>query len=192
MRPAFDALFAIDDALAEVVMTSTQPALGAIRLAWWREALERLDSASPPAEPRLQAVAAELLPRGVTGKALAALEDGYAALLDEHIDAERVKAGGAALFSAAALLLGADDPKLADAGRLHAVARAARRGLIAVPDDVSASSLVGHRFSRRLRPLTALARLAARDVSHAPSLEPEATPARAVALVSHRLFGTII
>ena len=44
LRPAFDALFAIDDALADIVMSSTQPALGAIRLAWWREALERLDT----------------------------------------------------------------------------------------------------------------------------------------------------
>ena len=35
-------MFGIDDALAEVVTSSTQPALGAIRLAWWREALERL------------------------------------------------------------------------------------------------------------------------------------------------------
>lgn len=172
-------------------MTSTQPALGAIRLAWWREALERLDSAPPPAEPRLQAAATELLHRGVTGKALATLEDGYAALLDEQIDAERVKAGGAALFGAAALLLDTGDPKLADAGRLHAVARAARRGLMAVPDDVSASSLVGHRFPRRLRPLTAFARLAARDVKQAPALESEATPARALALLSHRLSGTV-
>lgn len=191
LRPAFDALFAIDAALTEVVMTSTQPALGAIRLAWWREALERLDSAPPPAEPRLQAAAAELLPRGVTGRALAALEDGYAACLDEQIDAERVEAGGMALFAAAAQLLGADDIKLADAGRFHAAARAARCGLMTIPDDVTTSSLAGYRFPRALRPLTGLARLAARDVSHAPALEPEATPGRAFALLRHRLFGTV-
>jgi 15-cis-phytoene synthase len=61
LRPAFDALFAIDDALGAVVASSTQPALGAIRLAWWRDALERLDVSPPPPEPRLQAVARELL-----------------------------------------------------------------------------------------------------------------------------------
>lgn len=184
-------MFAIDAALADVVMTSTQPALGAIRLAWWREALERLDSADPPAEPRLQAVAVELLPRGVSGKMLAALEDGYASLLEEEIDADRVMAGGKALFAAGAAMLGSDDPKLAEAGRLYAISTAARRGLMAIPADASTSNLAGHRFPRSLRPLTALARLAARDVNHAPHLEPEATPARAVALVSHRLFGII-
>lgn len=191
LRPAFDALFAIDAALAEVVITSSQPALGAIRLAWWREALERLDSAEPPAEPRLQAAAALLLPRGVPGKMLAALEDGYAALLDELIDADRAAASGSVLFQAAATLLGADDPMLDHAGRLHAVARAARRGLMAIPGDVTVSDLAGHRFAKRLRPLTAFARLAARDVRTAPSLEAEATPARAVALISHRLFGIV-
>ena len=70
--------------------SSTQPALGAIRLAWWREALERLDTSPPPPEPRLQAVATELLPRGVTGAMLAELEDGWAALLDEEPDVERI------------------------------------------------------------------------------------------------------
>ena len=191
LRPAFDALFAIDDVLADVVASSTQPALGAIRLAWWREALERLDQHPPPSEPRLVAAAAELLPRGVTGAALAALEDGYATLLEEQPDRDRLGEGGAALFAIGASLLGATDVKLPHAGRLHAFARAALRGHAAFPDEIDVTELVGHRFSRALRPLTAFARLSARDVSQAPKLDTEATPARAVALLSHRLFGTI-
>ena len=191
LRPAFDALLAIDDVMAEVVASSTQPALGAIRLAWWREALERLDRHPPPPEPRLQAAAAALLTRGVTGSALAALEDAFATLLDEEPDRDRLGAGGAALFAIGATLLGGDDAKLAIAGQLHAFARAARRGHAAFPDEIDATILTGHRFPRALRPLTALARLAARDVSQAPKLETEATPARAIALLSHRLFGTI-
>lgn len=191
LRPAFDALFAIDDVMADVVASSTQPALGAIRLAWWREALERLDRHPPPAEPKLRAVAAELIPRGVTGKTLAGLEDGYATLLEEEPDSERLGGGGEALFAIGSALLGGDDAKLPLSGRLHAYARAARRGLAAFPDDVDVAELAGHRFPRALRPLTALARLAVRDVSQAPWLEPEATPARAVALLSHRLFGTV-
>ena len=188
LRPAFDALFAIDDVMAEVVASSTQPALGAIRLAWWREALERLDHHPPPAEPRLQAVADHLLPRGVTGAALASLEDGYASLLDEQPDSDRIGGGGAALFAIGAILLGAHDAKLADAGRLHAFARAARRELAAFPDDLAVPM---HRFASALRPLTALARLAARDVRRAPNLELEATPARALALLAHRFTGRI-
>lgn len=191
LRPAFDALFAIDDALADIVRTSTQPALGAIRLAWWREALERLDSAQPPAEPRLQAVADYLLPYGVTGRSIAAIEDGYAALLDAEIDSDRVADGGAALFCAAASLLGTHWEYVEEAGRLYALAASARRGLMAFPEDYEISALRGAKTPRVLRPLTALAKLAARDLRHAPQLEPEAVPARAVALVSHRLFGTI-
>ena len=57
--------------MADVVRTTSEPMLGAIRLAWWRERLEELDDgAPPPPEPRLQAVAYELLPRGVRGSEL--------------------------------------------------------------------------------------------------------------------------
>ena len=190
LRPAFDALFAIDDVMAEVVASSTQPALGAIRLAWWREALERLDHYPPPAEPRLQAVAEHLVPRGVTGASLAALEDGYASLLDEEPDSDRIGTGGAALFAIGATLLGANDDHLSAAGRLHAFARTARRGLAALPDDLGID-VASHRFAKALRPLTAFARLAARDAKRAPTLEPEAVPARALALLAHRLTGRI-
>jgi phytoene synthase len=192
LRPAFDALFGIDDALAEVVTSSTQPALGAIRLAWWREALERLDNNSPPPEPRLQAVASELMPRGISGDDIAALEDGWAALLDDEPDTERIAARGAKLFAIGAQMLGADDPLLAPAGRLFANEQVARKRLHMAqfpPDELH--QLSGHRFARRLRPLTALARLAARDSKQAPTIEAEATPGRAVALLSHKLFGTI-
>jgi phytoene synthase len=48
-----------------------------------------------------------------------------------------------------------------------------------------------YRFPRSLRPLTALARLAARDAKLSPIVEPEATPGRAAALLSHRLFGIV-
>lgn len=192
LRPAFDALFAIDDALADVVTSSTQPALGAIRLAWWREALERLDTSPPPPEPRLQAAAVELLPRGVTGAMLAELEDGWATLLDEQPDAERIGERGAKLFAIAARLLGADDGKLDAAGRLYAYELARRRQLAPMLHPTEEIHiLAGHRFPRRLRPLTGLARLAARDVKQAPASETEATPGRAAALLSHRLFGTV-
>ena len=191
LRPAFDALFAIDDALADVVASSTEPALGAIRLAWWREALQRLDSAPPPAEPRLQAAARELLESGISGEELSGLEDGWAALLDQQADGDRIADRGAQLFSISGRLLGAADSKLDDAGQLFSFADLARRGLMAFPQEIGVTSLLGHRFQRRLRPLTAFARLAARDWRQRPAIEPEATPARAAALLSHRLFGIV-
>jgi phytoene synthase len=192
LRPAFDALFGIDDALAEVVITSTQPALGAIRLAWWREALERLDVNPPPPEPRLQAVAAELLPHGISGAEVARLEDGWATLLDDVPDQGRVAARGEALFSMAARMLGGPETLIDAAGRLYAHESVRRLVVADMPlATTELHQLAGHRFPRRLRPLTGLARLAARDVKQAPAREAEATPGRAAALLSHRLFGTV-
>jgi 15-cis-phytoene synthase len=175
-----------------VVTSSTQPALGAVRLAWWREALERLDISPPPPEPRLQAVAAELLPRGVSGKELAMIEDGWATMLDERPNTERISERGAKLFAIGGKLLGDQDQQLHSAGRLFAHQQVKRQRLAAMPLPTAEMNLLaGHRFPRRLRPLTALARLAARDVKLEPATEPEATPGRAAALLSHRLFGTI-
>ena len=173
-------------------MSSTQPALGAIRLAWWREALQRLDANSPPPEPRLQAVATELLPRGISGAMLARLEDGWATLLDEEPDIERVAERGAILFGMAAKLLDATHPKLDAAGRLFACQQVARTGLIRVPYPTEELHMLAPvRFPRTLRRLTAMAQLAARDVKMVPVVEPEAVPGRAFALIRHRLSGIV-
>lgn len=194
LRPAFDALFAIDDALAEIVMTSTQTALGAIRLAWWREALERLDQGPPPAEPRLQAAAAELLPRGISGQALARLEQSWAFLLqsdDQSIFMRGVASRAVPLFGLAAQLLGEKmEDRLHNSAQSFAASDLGRRGIIdLVPLKLSRSNF---RPPRNIRPLTALEVLARRDMRHGgPPFEPEATPARAAALLVHALFGRI-
>jgi phytoene synthase len=85
--------------------------LGAIRLAWWRERLEELDNGiAPPAEPRLQAVAATLIPAGVSGAELSRLEYCWLALLTpfpwDDVVADAVAERGAVLFRIAAQLLG--------------------------------------------------------------------------------------
>ena len=188
MRPAFDALFDIDDALADVVVRSTEPTLGAIKLAWWRERLHELDEGKVPAEPRLVAAAAELVARGIRGSELAELEAGWASLLDEETDQEAIAASGAKLFELAARLLGACDPSIAPAGRLYASGKAARRGLIQRQPLAQSHS---RPVPRRLRPLTALAALAARDAQRGPPFDPEATPGRALVLLRHRLTGRL-
>ncbi|MBA3510672.1 squalene/phytoene synthase family protein [Sphingomonas sp.] len=193
LRPAFDALLDVDDAMATVVARATEPTLAAIKLAWWRERLEELDQGEIPAEPRLRAVAAELLPRGVRGADLAELTDGRATLLDQEPEVERIAEGGARLFSIGAQLLDATDPLIDPAGRLYGCANAARRGLITEhwPTD-ELNRLSTHRVPKRLRPLTALAALAARDLKQPPPLEPEATPGRSWALIRHRISGRIV
>ena len=188
LRPAFDALMGIDDAFGEVVASTSQPGLGAIRVAWWREALERLDRSPPPPEPRLAAVATELVTRGITGADLGRIGEGWSALLDEEPDADAYAARGEALFAIAARLLGACDDRLSEAGTVFALGDAARRNLLR---PTHWPTLGSHRFARELRPITALARLAARDLRHGASFESEATPGRAAALLAHRLFGTV-
>ena len=192
LRPAFDALFGIDDAMADVVASSTQPALGAIRLAWWREALERLDVNPPPPEPRLQAAAAELLPRRITGAMLAELESGWAALLDEKPDVSRITSHGVALFEAAAKILTMDsDEALEGAAKFYGVVAAARLGIISPLIDYRGGLPFAGPFPKKLRPVTALASLAWRDSLRIDELEPQATPGRAWTLFKHRLTGRI-
>lgn len=190
VREAIRALFAIDAAMADVVAKSTDPALGRIKLAWWRERLEDLDKGGPPAEPRLQQAAAELLPNNVKGRELAELEAGWATLLDAQPSAELVARRGSTLFAAGGRLLGSEDAFLADAGALHALASVGRRGLPELLRSAPAyrDRLRGHRFDRRLRPLTMLARAAVRDLGIE---EPEGARARALAMLAHRWSGRI-
>jgi 15-cis-phytoene synthase len=191
---AFDALFAIDGAMEDVVARATQPALGAIKLAWWRERLEELDQGRVPAEPRLRAAASELLPRGVTGIDLAELEMGWATLLDERPDPASVGARGVQLFEIAARLLGAEDRLLANAGWVYAAMSAARLGHEPSPNVIIPllEPLRGHRTPKQLRPITGLARLAARDFRHGKLHEAEGSRRRAVALLAHRWTGRIL
>jgi phytoene synthase len=194
LRPAFDALFEIDDALGEVVASATQPALGAIKLAWWREQLQGLDGSSPPAEPRLQAAYRELLPLGVSGAELAELENGWLKLVEREDPGSSVLAAeqrGPRLFLLGARLLApanADD--LTDAGREFAAADLARRGFFEIAPR---PLLPGRdRCRRELRPLTALWALARRDHRRGgPPFEPEATPGRSWTLLRHRLTGAV-
>jgi phytoene synthase len=189
-RAAFRALFEIDAAMADVVARSTDPALGRIKLAWWREQLQALDDDAPPSEPRLEAVADYLLPLGVSGAELVEIETGWSTLLDREFDPALVAKRGAGLFRAGGKLLHSDDPNLGEAGALYALASVGRRG---VPQLFGLArekleSLRGHRFERRVRPLTMLARAAARDLSRQ---EAEDRRARALAMLAHRWSGRI-
>ena len=182
---AFDTLMDLDDAMADVVTRATEPGLAAIKLAWWRDSLTELNSAAPPHEPRLMAVARNLLSRGVSRGCLAAIPVGWAALLDEHPDPEAVIERGTGLFAVGAGILQANENRLLEAGSLVAFAEAKRRGI----GPFNHSKWPMH-FSRRLRPLTAFAALAARDLRQ-DRVEPEGTPGRAWALFRHRLTGRI-
>jgi phytoene synthase len=182
-------LFDIDEAMGDVVVRSTQPALAAVKLAWWRERLEELDGGKVPAEPRLQAAASKLLPRGISGRHLSELEEGWAALLQEAPDPEAALARGRTLFRMAARLLASDPPQslefLETAGALYAAGTLSRRGL--APGGLFAT-MKTLRVPPGFRALTGLAALARRDLGRR---EAEGTPARAWTLLRHRLTGRI-
>src|SRR5687767_8955799 len=79
-RGALEALWRLDVALGAVLATGTEPMISQIRFAWWRESLEKLDRERPPAEPILEALAREVVPAGVAGAELAAMEEGWSVL----------------------------------------------------------------------------------------------------------------
>ena len=193
VRPAIEALFQIDAAMGDIVARSTQPALGAAKLAWWRERLEALDEGKVPAEPRLKGAAEQLLPRGISGAELAALEDGWAALLEEKVDPDRVASRGATLFELSARLLGHSADGIREAGSLFALVSVGRRGVPELLDHARepARRLFGTRFPRPLRPLTALSRLAKRDLRSGPPFEAEGIPPRHAAMLRHRWSGRL-
>jgi phytoene synthase len=202
-RPAIEALFLIDAAMGDVVRTTREPMLGPIRLAWWRERLEELDSGVPaPPEPRLQAVERELTPRGVSGRDLARLEPGWLRLFDPlpwTIEtSEAIWLRGNLLFGLGARVLGRAGEPIQAAGGFWALVDSARhcsdaesRRMLMGQARSFAKRLGGTRFAAHLRPLSMLAALAVRECRHGEPFEREGTPGRAAAMLRHRLGGRI-
>ena len=102
-RPALLALHAYDLEQQRVVAEARDPMLAEIRLAWWREQLEKLSAGrEPPPQPLLRALAAEARPRAVDLGALTRIEEGFLPLLtDGRLEpAAMAKARGGPLFEA--------------------------------------------------------------------------------------------
>jgi phytoene synthase len=191
-------LWALDGALGKVLATGREPMISRIRLAWWREALERLDREAPPKEPVLEAVATHLLPAGLSGAELAAMEEAWLAILATSRSKRRLwrpmPPGAAADLDFGARLLGGRTAHLASAGEAWALVDLARHST--EPHDVEAALAAARarRFPRRwpraLRPLGMLAVLAARDLRRGPSAWEEAgAPPRTARMLRHRLTG---
>lgn len=191
-RAALGALLALDEALAGAVRLGRDPMVRELRLTWWYEALGRLDVAPPPSEPLLQAIAGELLPRGLSGAELAALTDGWDVLLNPDALSEggllAYAEGRGRLFGLAGRLLGSDAPVLAPAGQGWALAELAARATRAEEAGAAArlaAPLLGEalrvRWPRPLRPLAMIAGLAAFDLRR-----PDATPLARLAVLLRR------
>ncbi len=198
-RAGLATLFAIDERLGGMTVKAREPAIGLMRLTWWRDALAALDDASPPGEPLLEA-AAGLVADGVTGAELSRLAEGWEVVLDDpemrpESIARHATMRGATLFRLAGRLLKADDARLAAAGEGWALADLARlmpenSALLLEHAAGPLDQALAARWPRALRSLGMLAVLARDDVRSGPAgLEPPAMRRRLLRMVAHRWTG---
>lgn len=196
-RSALAALWRLDERLEQALRASDEPIIRCIRLAWWRDALAALDGMPPAAEPLLRDVAAHILPLGIMGMELAAIEEGWAVLADgPPFDATTVECHarlrGRTLFSLAARILSGSTPAfVAKAGEGWALADMIIKGTLH-PDagQIAAkgpAELRGVVWPRPLRPLGMLSVLARRNL-RSPR-ERRGSPSRIVRALWHRLSG---
>lgn len=159
---------ALDARLGAALRGASEPIVAQLKLAWWRDRLREERAAWPAGEPLLAALAdwrTDLAP-------VAALVDGWEALLAERLDAAALDAfaeGRAQLWRVVAAELGAayrsDDLVLS--ARLWALGDlAANTGK---PEERAAIAAAGPRgaiptLPSRLRPLTVLAALGRRGL----------------------------
>ncbi len=201
-REAVRALWGLDAALGAVLAGGREPLISQIKLAWWRDSLHKLDALKALGEPVLEAVSNEILPRGVSGAELSALEEGWAVLLSQEpltpadLDGYATARGGL-VFRYSARLLGAE-PALAmeRAGEGWALVDLARHSN---PVDGQAAleaarqrfqALGSERWPSALRPLGMLAGLARRDAGRGiDQMEPQGAPARMWIMLRHRFTG---
>jgi len=196
-RSALEALWRLDVTFGAILATGTQAMVSRIRLAWWREALERLDAQGAPAEPVLQALATYVLPT-VTGAELAAMEAGWAELVSEEpLDGAALalyaEGRGATLFRLSARLLGVPDFAVEAAGRRWALTDLARRSGTAAEAGAAIAAAPGgddRHWPSQLRPLGMLSVLTRRDlVRPIGTWERQGSPARMLRMLKHRLTG---
>lgn len=127
-RFAFEALLRLDYRLARLVAGTTEPMLGQMRLAWWREALGQPITARPKGDVVLDAMGAHWAGHE---SALGTLIDGWEYLLNEpplaSADARGFVQGRASGFAGFARLSGAsgDLSAVQDAATAWAIADAA-------------------------------------------------------------------
>lgn len=189
-RDTVMALFALDATLAKLTLGTREPLVAQMRLTWWYEALSALATDPPPAQPILRT----LHEARADGPALAAMCGGWELLLGDvwGDTLEAFATARAALFRAAAEVLGAVDP-VEDAGRGWALADLARssgmtdtRLLASGAAKPLLRSACAVRWSEAGRPLGALAHSARMDLaaSHAPG-----SPGRIARLAWYRLTG---
>lgn len=179
MRAQLGTMFALDRRLARIVAGTSEPILGQMRLAWWREMLGKPAAERPRGDRVVEAIG-----RDWTGRegALVALVDGWEHMLAETLTSGDVRGfadGRGAPFAKFAAMVDTPDraPECERAGRRWALADAAshvgpgaERDLLldCAREDTGPASLPGS-----LRSLAVLDALARRSIARggAPLME---------------------
>lgn len=196
-RPAVEALWWLDAALGGVLAKASEPMITRIRLAWWREALERLDREPPPPEPLLQSLAAYVLPLGLSGAELSMLEDGWEAVAGANApdggDLSRyAKQRGGQLFRLTARLLGDNDFAPEEAGVRWALVDLARHSAnpaeVGVAITMARENMASTGWPKALRPLGMLDVLSLSDLNKS-KLGTPGSPYRVLRMIFHRITG---
>lgn len=154
VKAAWGLLLALDSRLADVVLTSSEPLIGQMKLAWWRDAILTSKDERPKGEPMLSLLSQyedDAVSSGLA-TAMVTLVDGWSELLANEIWTPEVldshaRQRGQAVFGTYLVLAGMAER--AEAGKSWAL------------DDLSARSgqaNLAHNIDRGLpRPLSILA-----------------------------------
>lgn len=171
-RPLLASFLGFDHALARALAVASEPIVGQLRLAWWRDALIAEPAVRSQGNPQLTELSAHF---GRHLGHLVSMVDGWEALLlAEPLDVVAIEAfatGRAEGWQVIANALGCEDDGTAvyQAGRLWALADLASK----LDDPGERDLVLGYandlgtglaRFSRRLRPLAVLAVLSQRSI----------------------------
>ncbi|MDG5747536.1 hypothetical protein P8Q88_05025 [Qipengyuania sp. XHP0207] len=172
-RSLFELFLSLDRNLARSVAGASEPIVGQLRLAWWRDALGSDDGTLPAGNPLLDAIAASF---GSERRSLAKLVDGWEAfLLADPVDgdgAQAFAAGRAAGWLAVArkCAVHADTEAIEVAARRWALAEladnidsaAGRDTIMTAADHLTGPTVA---LPRELRPLAVLDALARRAIA---------------------------
>ena len=197
-RPALAALFALDDALAALLRSTSEPAIAQIRLAWWREEIARLVPGTPPAMPVLAGLSEHVLPRGIDPARLVQIVEGWEVLieaqaLDRNALMTFAASRGGTLFAIGGDLLNVPvDPAAGEGWALSDLARhLANDDEAAIARQLAQDRLsVKRRWPRPARSLGAVAAIASMDLALPPGAAPPiGSPRRVARLAWMRLTG---
>lgn len=179
-RDAMAAILCFDHNLGRAVAMASQPLIGQVRLAWWREQARAISQSADVRDPCLLAMK-ELVQSGrVTNLQMESLVDAWEDLLDDEADPATIlsrfgEMRGLAVFGmAAGVARCSDSDVIAPAGRLWALVDFARHaGDRATAERAFAIAAEGvgvaRALPRAMRSFAILARFAERDLRRGTS-----------------------